>query len=121
MKLNHFAQLAALSSARQIIESCVLDKALDAPEADDVRKEFALKRLQFDTSQELYSKVEAVCVLMTCSKREFLEMAVIDAIEKAWAVYEKTYEEAAGHPWDEYASYIDSKLNPETGLPFDQE
>jgi len=121
MKLNHFAQLAALRTAHSIINSFLVDSVLSGPDGDQVREKLALKRLQFDTSPELYSKVESVCSLMDCTKREFLEMAVIDAIEKAWAVFGETYQEATGHAWGEEDSFIDAQVNGAPRQSIDQE
>jgi hypothetical protein len=111
MKLNHFAQLAALRTAHSTINAFILEASLSGPEGDQIREKFALKRLQFDTSPELYSKVEGVCSLLDCTKREFLEMAVIDAIDKAWTVFQETYQEVAGHAWGEEDSFLDSQIN----------
>lgn len=121
MKLNHFAQLAALRSAHSNINAYMLDSVLNGPDGDQVREKLSLKRLQFDTSPELYSKVESVCSLMECTKREFLEMAVNDAIDKAWAVFEETYKEASGHAWGEEDSFIDAQVNGAPSQTIDQE
>ena len=51
---------------------------------------------QFDTAPELYAKVESVCSMLDCSKRQFLEMAVVDAINKAESVFAETYKQASG-------------------------
>lgn len=121
MKLNHFAQLAALRSAHSTINAHLLDGFLSGPEGDQVREKFSLKRLQFDTTPELYSKVESVCSLLGCTKREFLEMAVIDAIEKAQVVFEETYEQASGHAWGDEDSFIDAQVNGAPAQTNDQE
>ncbi len=108
MKLNHFAQLAALRTAHSTVNASLLDSFLSGPDGDQIREKFALKRLQFDTNPGLYAKVESVCSLLECTKREFLEMAVIDAIDNAWAVFEETYQEAAGHAFGEEPTVEDS-------------
>jgi len=114
MKLNHFAQLAALRTAHSTIGASLLDSFLSGPDGDQIREKFALKRLQFDTNPELYAKVEGVCSLLECTKREFLEMAVIDAIDKAWAVFEQTYQEASGRAWGEEESMCEARLSSGT-------
>ncbi len=111
LKLNHFAQLAALRSAHSTLHRQVLDSFLAGSEGDQDREKFVLKRLQFDTNPALFSKVEIVCTLMNCTKREFLEMAVIDAVDKAWAVFEDTYEEATGHAWTEEDGSADAQTD----------
>ncbi len=101
MKLSHYAQFAALRTAESFSNSSLLDEFLKGPTGDELREKEALKRLQFDTSPALYSQVESVCSLLECSKRVFLEMAVIDAIQKAETVFGETYKEATGHAFGE--------------------
>ena len=97
MKLNHFAQYAALRAADSFGNSSLLEMVLEGPTGDEIREKGVLKRIQFDTSPVLYSKLENLCSMLNCSKRVFLEMAVIDAIEKAETVFGETYQEATGH------------------------
>ena len=111
MKLNHFAQFAALRTAESFSNSTLLDHFLEGSDGDSIREKVALKRLQFDTTPALYSHVENVCSLLECSKRVFLEMAVIDAIEKAEAVFGETYQEATGHAFGDEDSFIDAQVN----------
>lgn len=101
MKLNHYAQFAALRTAESSANAGLLDHFLEGATGDEIREKGALKRLQFDTSPELYSKVEQICSLFQCSKRVFLEMAVVDALDKAWTVFDETYQEATGHVFGE--------------------
>ena len=121
MKLNHFAQLAALRTAHSLSNAFLLDAVLSGSDGDKVREKVALKRLQFDTSSELYSKVESTCSLLDCSKREFLEMAVIDAIDKADSVFQQTYLDASGHAFGEEDSFLDSQINGAPAQINDQE
>jgi len=97
MKLNHFAQFAALRQADSFSNSTILECVIEGQTGEDLREKGALKRIQFDTSPVLYSKLENLCSMLNCSKRAFLEMAVIDAIEKAEAVFGETYQAATGH------------------------
>jgi ribosomal 30S subunit maturation factor RimM len=111
MKLNHYAQFAALRTADSLSNAGILDHFLEGSNGDEIREKVALKRLQFDTSTVLYSQVENVCSLLDCSKRVFLEMAVIDAIEKAETVFGETYQEATGHAFGEEDSFYSAQLN----------
>lgn len=51
-----------------------------------VAEQIGLKKLQFDVSKQLFDGVEAICVMLGMSKREFLEAAVSDAINRANAI-----------------------------------
>lgn len=72
------------------------DMFLSGDQADEVRAELKLKRIQFDSSAQLSEKLENVCSLLDCSKRVFLEMAVWEAIEAAEKQYGQSFEEAYG-------------------------
>jgi hypothetical protein len=111
MKLDQFAKYAAFKTAIELQNSGVLEGFLNGPKGDEIREKLALKRLQFDTSPELYSRVESVCSLMDCSKREFLQMAVFEACEKAEAVFGETYKDATGHEFGEEDSFYSSQIN----------
>lgn len=49
-----------------------------------------LKKLQFDVSEQLFNNVEAVCSMLSMSKREFLEAATIEAIQKAQTIMDES-------------------------------
>jgi len=121
MKLNHYAQFAALRTADSLSNAGILDHFLEGSSGDEIREKVALKRLQFDTSTALYSQVENVCSLLECSKRVFLEMAVIDAIERAETVFGETYQEATGHAFGDEDSFIDAQVNGAPAQSIDQE
>ena len=93
--------MRALQNAHQSANSVFLDHMLVGPQGDEIREKILTKRLQFDTSPALYARVENVCALLECSKREFLEMAVIEACAKAEEVFGDTYVEATGHGFGE--------------------
>lgn len=108
MKLDQFAQYAAFKTVRETFNSNLVESFLSGPQGDEVCAQLSLKRLQFDTHQQLYSRVESVCSLLDCSKREFLEMAVWEACEKAEKVFGAAYKEAAGHEFGESDSLIEA-------------
>ena len=96
MKLEQFATMRAFESARTASNSGFIDHLLSGDQGDQLRENFLTKRLQFDTHELLYSEVEKVCSMLDCSKREFLEMAVAEAVQKAQVVFEKSFQEAGG-------------------------
>jgi hypothetical protein len=96
MKLNQFAQMRGYSFAYNRMNEALLDMTLNGESGDELREQFKLKRLQFDCSPELYSEVESVCVLLECSKREFLQMAVREAIEQAQSTFMDSFKEVDG-------------------------
>lgn len=97
MKLETFATMRALQSVHSSANSNLLDHFLDSSQGDELRENFKLRRIQFDTHPALSDELESMCNLLNCSKREFLEMAVIDALSKAGKVFFSTYEKEAGH------------------------
>lgn len=96
MNLKQFATMRAFERARTASNSSFIDHILEGDQGEELREKFLTKRLQFDTHPILYSEVEKVCSLLDCSKREFLEMAVAEAVQKAQVVFEESFEEAGG-------------------------
>lgn len=106
MNIENFAKMRGLQMAYTSGNPQLLDHILASEQGDEVREKLLTKRLQFDTTPELYSKVEQLCTLLDCSKRQFLEMAVSDALDKAWAVFEDSFKEAHG---EEFTTVYASK------------
>lgn len=104
MNLENYTKMRALENASN---NSFLDRLLESDQGDEVREKILTKRLQFDTTPELFAEVESVCSLLDCSKREFLEMAVADAIKKVSAVFQATYKDATGEDF----------FKPATGVP----
>lgn len=96
MNLENFAKMRALESADTSFNSDFVDHLLKGEQGEEIRQNLLSKRLQFDTTPELYAEVERICSLLHCSKRQFLRMAVCDAIDKADAVFMETYKDATG-------------------------
>ena len=97
MNIETFATMRALQSAHDSTNQPMIDSMLNSESGDEIRQNLKLKRLQFDCPPSLYEKVENICSLLDCSKREFLEMAVRDSLEKAERTFHSTYAETAGH------------------------
>lgn len=99
MKLETFSTMRALQALHTSANSGLLDHFLNSSQGDELRETLKLRRIQFDTHPGLSDELETICNLLDCSKREFLEMAVIDAISKAQKVFFSTYKNEAGHDY----------------------
>ena len=96
MKLDQFAKMRGFQTSHQSRNSAFVDHFLNGESGDELRAELKLKRIQFDTSPQLAEKLESICSLLECSKREFLEMAVWESIERAEDTFMSSYKEASG-------------------------
>lgn len=101
MNLELFAKMRGYEQAFTSTNSQFLDHILNGKQGDEIREKVLTKRLQFDTTPELYQRVEDICVLLDSSKRQFLEMAVIDAINKGTQLFLASYKEATGYEFGE--------------------
>lgn len=101
MNLENYTKMRALQAAHTSTNSTFIDHILAGSQGDELREKILTKRLQFDTTPQLYSEVESVCSLLDCSKREFLEMAVWDALKKSKDIFFSTYEEVSGQEYGE--------------------
>lgn len=96
MNLENFAKMRGLESAHTASNADFLDALMQGDSGEKIKSEVLTKRLQFDCSPELYAQVESICSLLHCSKRHFLEMAVIDALDKAETVFMDSFKDAHG-------------------------
>jgi hypothetical protein len=78
-------------------------KLLDAILAGQVKVEgeVKLKRVQFDTSFELSDRLDQVANLLDVSRREFLETALVDAIQRAEQAFHGTFKDVTGEEFGE--------------------
>lgn len=104
MNLENYIKMRALERADESSNSGFLDNLLATQDGDGIREKILTKRLQFDTTPDLFAEVENTCSLLDCSKRQFLEMAVCDAIDKAKTLFFATYQDATGQPFGEVLS-----------------
>lgn len=109
MNLENFAKLRGLDHAYTSTNRAFLNHLLEGEQSAEVRNNILTKRLQFDTVPELYAEVERICSLLDCSKREFLEMAVCDGINKAQAVFLASFKDASGHDFMDVNGVEESK------------
>lgn len=96
MNLENFAKLRGLQYAYTSTNRRMLDYVLETEHGEDIRKNVLTKRLQFDTTPELYAEVESICEFLDCSKREFLEMVVSDGLAKAMQVFRAAFKDGSG-------------------------
>lgn len=96
MKLSQFATMRGMSFAHIRTNQNLIDSVLNGEQGDHIREELKLKRIQFDTVPQLATDLESVCSLLECSKREFLEMAVRDAIDKAQTGFMDAFKDVSG-------------------------
>jgi hypothetical protein len=102
MNLNQYATMRGMQTAHEMTNQPILDHMLnDADNGPKIREEVLTKRIQFDTTPGLYAKLESVCSLLKCSKREFLEMAVFESIEKAQAIFGDAFHQVSGQTLDQ--------------------
>lgn len=86
-----------MQTAHNMTNQPVLDSMLNDPDhGASIRADVLTKRIQFDTTPDLFAKLESVCSLLECSKREFLEMAVREAIERTEETFGEVFEDVAG-------------------------
>lgn len=98
MKLEQYATMRGMQSAHISTNQQFLDHMLnDAENGPKLREEILTKRIQFDTLPQLFADLESICSLLECSKREFLQMAVSEAIERAQAIYMASYKDVSGN------------------------
>jgi DNA-binding Xre family transcriptional regulator len=96
MKLSQFTLMRGYQQAAQFGNPKFLDHFLDSEQGEQIRQDLKLKRIQFDTTPELAHKLENICNILECSKREFLEMVVAEAIETAEAQFGEAFYDAYG-------------------------
>lgn len=111
MNLELFAQMRALQAAYTSTNQGFVEHMLREDERGGgmLRQDLKLKRIQFDAPEALAQDLEAVCELLECSKRQFLEGAVFEAIGKAQASYRRTLEAAAVVDGPQYTLTMDSE------------
>lgn len=100
MNTEQFARMRGLEAAYQSSNA----GALDIPAIkDQLSSGGALRRVQFETLPEFVDLLENVCNLLGCTRREFLERSMLEAISKAEAEFLAAYREATG---EDYGSFV---------------
>jgi len=101
MNLENFAKMRGLELAHTSSNTSLMDIVLASEQGNEIREKVLTKRIQFDTTPQLFEELESVCSLLGCSKREFLEMAVVEALDKARSVFEDAFKESYGQEFIE--------------------
>lgn len=103
MKLEYFAQMRALESAYVSTNQSFVDHLLNADEREGgkLRQELRIKRVQFDAAEALVTELDSVCNLLDVSKRQFLEGAVWEAIERAKGAFFATLDRVGADAGDQ--------------------
>lgn len=100
-KIEILATSKALEHSRLDRNADITDHLLSQQGAGE---KLGLKRIQFEAHPALADSLEDVCNMLNVSKREFLEAAVIDAIDSAQEGFSTIYREATGREFGEAAS-----------------
>lgn len=98
-QIEKLATFKALEQSRLSRNADLLDHFIAVGEGEKM----GLKRIQFESHPSLAERLEQVCNMLNVSKREFLEAAVIDAINRATDGFETIYKEATGREFGEVA------------------
>jgi len=101
-KIDEIATLAGLQSARISRNADLMEAFLTSSE---VQEQLGMKRIQFETSPILYERLEGICGLLDVSKREFMESALVDAINAADEKFNAVYQEVTGR---EFGSEVEA-------------
>lgn len=96
MKLDQFITMRGYEMASNHMNAHLIDVMLNGEQGDEIRSNLKLKRIQFDTSPHLWEKLENVCSMLDCSKRQFLEMVISEAIDRSEEGFARAFEEASG-------------------------
>ncbi len=80
MQFDTLVRYKALDHLYSLGNRKLLDRFLEDPAMQD---QLGTRKIQFDAISETFSDLEEVVGILNMSKREFLEAAVSDALEKA--------------------------------------
>lgn len=94
MNLHQFVTMRGYQKAAAIKAPALIDAMLGSDDGDRIREDLKLKRIQFDTSENLWMWLNQTCELLDCSKRDFLEMAISEALKRSEEEYEKAFQRA---------------------------
>jgi hypothetical protein len=101
MNLDQYATMRGMETAHNYTNQPILDAMLnDSENGPKIRAEVLTKRIQFDTTPGLFNHLESVCALLSCSKREFLQMAVSEALDRAESVFGSSFKDAYGESFE---------------------
>ena len=96
MKLDQFTTMRGYQLAATRTNGKIIDAMLNGEQGEEIREGLKLKRIQFDTSPKLWERLESICSMLDCSKREFLEMVISEAIDRAEENFQQAFQDASG-------------------------
>lgn len=96
MDTKQFARMRGLEAAYQSTNSRLLDHS---PVRDQLAESGGLRRIQFETLPQFVDLLENACNLLGCTRREFLERAMLEAIAKAETEFLAAYRDATGEDY----------------------
>lgn len=96
-KIETLATYKALEQSRNHRNADITEHLLEIHGGEKV----GLKRIQFEAHPVLSDRLDSVCNMLDVSKREFLEAAVIDAIDRAQDGFGSIYRQATGREFGE--------------------
>lgn len=67
----------------------LIDAVFDGPEGDELKTKLKMKNVCTPLAGELVERLENTLGILNMSKREFLELAVIEALDKAQAILDE--------------------------------
>jgi len=82
--ITQLSTFKALESNRRNRNADVIESLLPTSE---LRERAGLVRVQFEVAPELRASLDNLCSSFDISKREFLEAALVDSLDKAWEIF----------------------------------
>lgn len=101
MNVENLAKMRAMQYARDFGNPRLVDMALTDPDRDPELTS-KVKRIQFDAPQEMSARLDQVANMLDVSRREFLESALGDALDRAEGVFFTTFKEVAGYAFGDH-------------------
>lgn len=106
---SRFEQKLTLQALRFKFDdsSKLIDLALEGPESEELKTKLKIKNVCAALSGELVERLENTLGILNMSKREFFEMAIIEALDKADSIMDDV-------GIDDYLEELASKHGQET-------
>jgi len=93
--ITQLATFKALEQSRFNRNADTIDSLLPTSEA---KERAGLVRVQFETAPDLRTELDQICSAFGISKREFLECALIDSLQKATRIFGDIARETGAAP-----------------------
>lgn len=107
--MNNIEQMATLSALRMArIHRGADGMDMLIQQADGDLQKTGLKRIQFETHPFVFELLEKACDMLSVSKREFMEGALMDAISNSENTFRRTFKDSRGYEFGEDDSPLES-------------